>query len=159
MSRLLTKAMFQIAYVTSDLPAALAHYQELYDIGPFMTFDSASTNSAGPPLLVGLAWIGDIMIELMQSTGHEPNLYDMNFSAGRPPIQHHHVGHLLACDEEWDALHAELQARALPIVFEQTIPGFMKLLYADFRATDGHFREYVHLADAGRQMFEAIPRY
>jgi hypothetical protein len=159
MRNLLIERIFQIAYVTNDLTAAIAEYRKRYGIREFMVFDSASGGSKGPPLKIGLVWIGDTMIEFIESVGEPALLYAMDFKPAVLGIRHHHVGHFCETEAQWEALHSELQVQNIPIMREEEVPGVIKFLYADTRDIDGHFREYVLLGEGGQAMFKAIPRH
>lgn len=154
MSSLLTDGLFQIAYVTNDLDATLEQYRSIYGIENFMVFDSAAT-LPGPSMLIGMAWRGPVMIELIQPVDHNPVYTNALPETG---AKFHHTGHICPGEAEWDKLYGTFEREQIPIALEGQIPGLFKYMYADFRAIDGQYREYVLLDKEGQAFLDQVPR-
>ena len=149
---------FQLGYLTNDLDKAVAAYRDRYGVANFFTFDSAAM-SPGPSSRVGLAWTGDVMIELIEPGADPLSHYRMDFTPGVFAIRHHHIGHLCRDETAWDKVVGELGRQRFAVAHQGRVPGVVRYLYADTRAVDGHYREYILLeGDGGRAFFDQVPQ-
>jgi hypothetical protein len=143
MQQVLNKNIFQVAYVTTDLDAAIAQYRTLYGIEQFFVINTGDYNPAEPAVRAAFAWHGDIMIEIVQPI-EEPNpVYADQLRGSESLTKLHHFGHVCSDEVEWNEARAALDAANVPISREGDVPGVMKYIYADFRPTHGHYREYI----------------
>jgi hypothetical protein len=156
MRQVLNENIFQFAYVTADLDAAIAQYRSLYGIDNFLVINTAEFNS-DPALRAAFAWHGSIMIELVQPI-EEPNPIYVDFLRGSESLMKlHHIGHICADEAEWKLVREALDAANVPISREADVPGVMKFFYADFRAINGHYREYI-LQHDDKSFFRMVPQ-
>jgi hypothetical protein len=62
--------------------------------------------------------------------------------------------------DEYGGLSAALEAQNIPIVFEAVIPNVGGAIYADKRATLGHYLEYIHLMpEVKSRYYVDVPQY
>jgi len=145
-----------VSYVTNDLDAAMEAYRTRYGVEKFMMYDH-DTSPGGPRL--ALAYTGDIFIELLQPGPASEDFFKVPFEPEMLTIRHHHMGYLVQGDEAWDQLLTDLDRQKFPIVLEGEQPGFVRYLFADTRAVDGIYREFVmHTGKEGHAMYARIPR-
>lgn len=128
--------IFQIAYVVEDLDAAIAHWTETLGVGPFyrfpipLVFDEVAIR--GKELApdadifggVGIAYSGDMMIELIQP-GSVPSTYREFLASGRSGA--HHVGTFAT---DYDAQLAAAKAAGITVAFEGKLP-MSRFVYLD----------------------------
>ncbi len=153
------KQCFQLGYVTPDLDRAVALYGEKFGVTDFLIFSSADMNPDAPdPIRVGLAWTGDIMIELIEPGPDHP-LY----ACAMPPqgefgIQLHHLGYLVHDEAGWRDALASLEVQGSPVVSTTELPDRLQLVYADARPLLGHHLEIIWLKPGGAAFFDGVPR-
>ena len=111
----------------------------------------------GASIHLGLAWAGDVMIELIQPNGDAANLYTTHLPPDGQLVRFHHLGHLIEQRDEYDAVVARAAASGYPITMQGNSHG-VNYLYLDVRADAGHYLEYVHLDPPMAQFFAAVPR-
>lgn len=153
------KQCFQLGYVTPDLDRAVALYGERFGVKDFLTFNSADMNPDAPdPIRVGLAWTGEVMVELIEpKPGH--SLYQCAMPpAGEFAIQLHHLGYLVHDQAGWTDALAALEAQAIPVVSRTTSGDMLDLVYADARPLLGHHLEVIWLKPEGQAFFDTVPR-
>jgi hypothetical protein len=151
------KRFFQLGYVTPDLAAAQALYKERLGVSQFLTFNTGEMNPAlANPILVGLAWTGETMIELIQPIAAGHPLYDC--AMPKAGVQLHHLGYLMYERAEYDAALGWLDAQRIPVVSQSKMEGMLELVYADARDLLGHHLEIIHMLPEGRAFFDSVPQ-
>ena len=145
---------FQIAYVTNDLERAAAVFSERYGIASF--FGMEGQHPEGGSITIKLAWVGGVMIELIEAKGPGTGFYTARLPEGQFAIRHHHLAYLVDSLDDWTALMAELAAKGMPIVFSGHTEGFMRYCYA-YAAEVDHYFEYFLLEEGGVAFFQTIP--
>jgi hypothetical protein len=158
MSNILLKNAFQVAYLTNDLEAAVALYLTHYGVGEF-AIREMPTGEGGPARRLALAWTGPVMVEIIQIMDTPSPLYEMDFGPGAFAMRHHHVGHLCDTREHLEQVRAALDDKGIAISWQGERPGNLSFIYADTRAIDSHYREYIWLEEEGQEYFRTIPRY
>jgi hypothetical protein len=148
---------FQTAYVTRDLDRAVEVFQRQFGIGPFQ-FVRGNLVDEHTRIDFALAWLGDVMVELIQPTGNGGSFYEAMLGPGPLGIRLHHFGHLVPDRQEWDRLHEQISRDGYPAALEGSVEGFLSYLYIDTRAHTGHFLEYILCEPAGQAFFDAVPR-
>ena len=147
---------FQNAYVTHDIDAAARALADRHGIGSFYYLRDVPFGP-GASIHIGLAWAGDVMIELIQPIGDAPNLYSAHLPLDGQRLRLHHLGHLIPTRDEWDTVVAQAERSGMPIVIHGNNHG-LNYLYLDVRADAGHYLEYVHLDPPAARFFDAVPR-
>src|SRR3954447_13489023 len=88
----------QIAWVVSDLDAALAYWTDSLGVGPFVVFERAIGDRKvlhrGEPtafeMSLAFSYVGDTQIELVHPTNSAPSPYREFLDSGREGL--HHIG-------------------------------------------------------------------
>lgn len=147
---------FQFGYVTRDLDSAIASYRARYGDMAFLINDPAPTDGvASPTKRLGLGFIDDVMIEIIQPDTTQKTIYDDVLPATVGPVHLHHFGFLI---DDHDAMLERLDALGYAVPFQGKIEGFLDFSYADTRADLGHYSEFIRLDAAGRAFFDSVPR-
>ena len=147
---------FQNAYVTRDLDAAARMFGNRHGIRAFH-FIRDIPFGPGATIHLGLAWAGEVMVELIQADGDASNLYTTMLPPLGQTVHFHHLGHLVEERAEWDAVVKQAQASGLEIALHGNNHG-LNYLYLDARAETGHYLEYVHLDPEAAHFFDVVPR-
>lgn len=157
--RLPTGEFFQLGYVSHDLERAIAHYQEHHGIERFAMFDNRAMleaeGSDAPFMRVALAYLGPVMIELIEPEPGRDSIYAHALRADGG-IALHHLGYLVE-PAAFAGLEADLVANDVDIPIVRR--GSMALLYADTRPMSGLFSEFVQRSDALDAFFADVPCY
>lgn len=145
---------FQVAYITNDLDRTLALFRERYRVTEFQSIESEL--AGGGWLRVELAWIGGMMIELMQAGGPGSDLYNKRLPADGFAIQMHHLGYLIHDQAQWDALDAEVARSGRTIELKNSIEGLLSWCFV--KAPElGHYLEYIFPEAGGVAFLQSIP--
>ena len=148
---------FQIAYVTRDLDRAVDMYQRRFGIRSFY-FQRGNRLDEHTTTDFALAWLGDVMVELIQPFGMGNSFYEVMLGPDEIGMRLHHLGHLVSDRDEWNRLQDRFKHEGYAIPLQGSIEGFLSYLYVDARAQTGHFLEYILCEPAGHAYFEAVPR-
>ena len=147
---------FQVAYVTTDIDQAVEVLGQRYGIQKFGPLDTPLPN--GGIMKIRLAWLGPMMIEIIDATKAGMEMYSSVLPEDGFAIRHHHLGYFIKDDAQWDALHKTLKAQDMPVVFGGVAPGDM-LRFSYIKAPEmGHYLEYVQLYGPGKELFDSVPR-
>ena len=158
----LLSGLFQIGYVTRDLDAGVRQLATVHGIERFRIKRDVPSMPGMPKMLMhqAHAFIGAVQIELIQPAGGDDALYRDFCAADTSAIRHHHFGMWVDDAAEYRGLRAALEEQNIPIVFEASIPNIGGAIYADTRATLGHYLEYVHLKPEAKRVYYAdVPQY
>jgi Glyoxalase/Bleomycin resistance protein/Dioxygenase superfamily len=145
---------FQNAYTTRDIDAAAKMFAERHGIRAFHYMRDVPMGDAS--IHIGLAWAGDVMIELIQPNSDVP-LYSGHVPPAGQLVRLHHLGHLIDDRAEYDAVVARASASGYPVALQGNSYG-INYCYLDVRSDAGHFLEYVHLDPPMAQFFAPVPR-
>lgn len=155
-----TGNFFQLGYVTGDLDAAMAFYCDTQGVQSFFTFDTRTLSPDGdtnkPYVRVGLAYLGAVMLELIEPNPNNAGIYrDALRSDGGLAL--HHLGYLVQPD-----VHTGLVERLRRDGVE--VPawsdaGGISYVYADTRRENGLFTEFVRQCEHSAQFFAQVPRF
>jgi len=143
----LLSGLYQIGYVTRDLDAGVRQLQAIHGIERFRIKRDVRGMAGMPEMLMHQAhvFIGAVQLELIQPAGGDDALYRDVCAADSGAIRHHHFGMWVDDEAEYAGLRAALAEQNIPVVFDAKIPDIGGAIYADTRATLGHYLEYVHL--------------
>jgi hypothetical protein len=149
----------EIAYLTSDVDAAVKVFGEQFGINDFWIFDSRDwDDSLENPLRLALAYTGDTLVELIESLPPVPPLYQDLLPKEGFAIRHHHNGHLIRSTEAWERILKEIERQQIPIAMQYQVPDIMDVVFADTRDQLGHFIEYIRPLSQGSLFFDNIPK-
>ncbi len=158
----LLSGLYQICYVTLDLDAGMRRITALHGIERFRIKRDVRGLPGMPEMAMHQAhvFIGAMQIELIQPAGGDDSLYRDFCAADGRAIRHHHFGMWIDSAAEYGALRPALERHHIPVVFEAVIPNVGGAIYADTRASLGHYLEYVHLnAEVKRSYYAEVPQY
>src|SRR5262249_10122588 len=153
--------LYQIAFVTSDLDEAMSLFAGTFGISRFEVRRHLSSSTGMPRMTVHVAhaYVGPMMIELIQPAGGEDTLYREILPRDGFAIRPHHFGFMVRSKEELERISAALETRNVPIAFDASIPAIARAVYADARSSLGHYLEYVYLQPEARRGYCAqVPR-
>lgn len=148
--------LFQIAYVTSDLDAAIAAARARFGIRDMLRVRGIA-HSPATSIDVALAWVGPWMIELIEPHGDGGSVYEALTVEDGALMRLHHLGHLLETERAWAAMHARIAAGGQAIFVEREKNG-IRFLFVDSRPTLGCFTEHMICTPEGRAMLDGVPR-
>lgn len=155
----------QVAYVTNDIVAAAAAFQDEYGAPGFYHFSNVGAgmdSEDGPQLKIALARVGGIEIELIEPIGNTAPLFKDFLPGGSDlAIRFHHV--CIRIDgpiDNWNAHVASIDLDRHPIAFEGSMGDMLRFFYTDERKTLGHYVEHVWMSpELYGQVLAATPTY
>ena len=137
--------IFQLAYVVSDVDAAIAHWSKLLGVGPFFvvrhaayeeqTYKGARTN---PDVSLAFAYSGQCNIELIQLHDDQPSVY-------RDFVKQRGYGmqHLGALSDDIEADSRELSGRGAILVQRGLSATGVETRFFDIGSPDGVMFELI----------------
>jgi catechol 2,3-dioxygenase-like lactoylglutathione lyase family enzyme len=147
---------FQLGYATRDLDAAMALYRRRFGQIEFLAYEPGVVNGLpSPTRRIGLAYLGDTMIELIEPDPTQQTIFDAALPEQAGQIGLHHLGYLV---DDHDAMLRRLSDMGCDVVLQDRIDGFLDYSYADTRCDFGYFSEFIRLDRAGRDFFAQVPR-
>ena len=154
--------LFQIAYVTTDLDRALAVFGEDYGMTEFARMSALELRHGSGETLtieVGLAWIDDVQIEIVEPRGGRDGIYRDALENSSSDVVMHHLGIRLPTREAVEQQRAQSLRHGQEIALSGEIEGVSAFFYADARATAGHYLEYLYLSPERLAFHRAMPRF
>lgn len=150
--------IFQVAYVTDDIDRATAA-DNRFGIPQFSLSRNTTIETGGGPAQAhfALAFLGATQIEIIQPAGGADGVYRDGIRPGTLTL--HHLGCLITDESAWRATLAALEAEGCATPIRGNFGGLMHYVYADRRRTYGHYFEYMFQTEAGRHLFDNVPRY
>jgi hypothetical protein len=150
---------FQLGYVTRNLARAMELWTTRYGVTGFFSFDTrdfAQPGHPGPFMKVALGYQGAVQVELIEPDLDEPGIYRDALPAGEG-TNLHHLGYLVD-PARFDGVRARFEAQGIPVPTHIAGEGGPTLLYADMRAENGLYAEFVARSDFMLGLFARIPR-
>lgn len=144
MSSALLGPINQIGYLVDDLEQSIGRWRQHLGVGPWTIFRNVCLQGKyrGEPVTVtidvGLAYQGDIQIELIQATNDAKSPY--RDAEGVPIRGMHHVAWVV---DDIDHTIARLTATGLQIVFEASNPS-TRVAYLENESEPGVLYEVIH---------------
>ena len=158
-------SLFQVAYVTTDLDRATCELGALLGIPRFQVNRGAEIQTSTGPARAdfALAFIREQQIEIIQPSGGADGVYREPLPADRFAMRLHHFGQLITDTATWEVVRASVRASGLPtpvsgVFCREGVP-LMHYLYADTRPLLGHYLEFMYRTEAGRDIFNQVPRF
>lgn len=147
---------FQFGYVTRDVDAAIAAFREKFGPVEFFVNTPAPIDGKAPPTRrIGLAWIDEVMTEIIEPDLAQTTIYDDHIPATDGPIRLHHFGYLV---DDHQAMLSRLEAMGYTVPMAGSMPGALDYSYADTRGDLGIWSEFIRLDEGGRAFFGSVPR-
>ncbi len=138
---------FQLGYVTRDLDAAIELWRHRYGVREFRRFDGGEVRFA-------LAWDGATMIEFIEPAAEQPGIFGEALHADRA-VSLHHLGYWVDADQ-FDALPETCRAASLDCPIQWKTDQ-LSVFFADTRADNGLFSEFIHVPDMRVGLFSDVP--
>ncbi|SFS10321.1 VOC family protein [Sphingomonas jatrophae] len=150
-------SIFQIAYVPTDLPAALDFWTQRMRVGPFFRLANirmANCRYRGQPtdpdFTIYLAYWGDVQIELIEQHNDAPSIYTEWRAAGQEGVHH-----LCTAVDDIAAARRHCLDLGMTIAQEADYPGG-GVFYADTGGGPGTMIEVMQVPEATAQRFAAM---
>ena len=145
---MLLEGHYQNAYVTRDIEKSLATFRTLYGVQETKHFQTEIEvkTPAGSAIIVNelsFIWIGNLQYELIEPVSGAVDIYREAL-----PEQGMRLHHVCMRTFDWERTIAELDRHKLQIVLEGNTSTGLKFVYADARATLGHYLEFVWMPQA-----------
>jgi hypothetical protein len=160
-SGLPTADFYQFGYVTRDYERALELFAARFGVPSFDRLNLAEYAPPGmklPRMIVGLAYRGTAMIEIIQPDPEEPGIYGEALPNGAG-VALHHLGYLVKDPEEWRTLPATLKQEGYEIAMQSAPDSPMGFAYIDARPELGHYLEFCQPSETRRKMWSALPSF
>jgi hypothetical protein len=152
--------IIQLAYVVTDLAAAMQEWRSLLRIGPWFVlrrFAGLDPRYRGQPALarcdVAFGFAGHMQYELIHQTDHQPSIY--RHADGSLKVGFHHYG-MAAADFSADA--ARLEARGFEKMFTAVVPSGGRVAAYDTKGVLPGMIELIESDDALDEMFTGMYR-
>lgn len=153
------KNVFQIAYVTNDLRRAVSTFQDEQGVNEIAVFDDFTLEVPGgrtAVINVGLAYVGDIQLEVIEPVSGEVELY-RSWLPEDFAVRHHHFCHRLDSIAELEAVQARYENAGYAIPLAASL-GETRLFYADTTTLLDHYQEYAWIDRESEQFMATLPR-
>lgn len=158
--------LFQLGYVTRDVRAAEAMLRDGYGIDRLdiseARFDVTTPRGAGEvSLLLGFAYVDDLMIEVIQPVAGEIGIYTEALERSGGVLASHHTASLITgAVENWDAFRASIAASGREVALEGVVGDGLRFIYVDDRERVGHYLEYMWFSEPFFKWFtKNMPRF
>ena len=144
---LLRDGHYQNAYVTRNLEATLAAFQNIADVRMVSQFDGAIEVCTPTGLRqmhnkLALVWVGNLQYEFIEPVGGAVEFYLDALPQDDSPRFHH----ICMRVPDWDAFRQSVDETRFPVVIEGEA-GSLKFIYLDARSELGHYLEYTYMPD------------
>lgn len=135
----------QISYVTDDVDAFVERLRDRFGV-QHMTVrhdhSRSSPLSSGAILHMALAWIDDVMIEVIQPHPDKPSIYGDSLNGREGGVGAlHHIGLAMTQFAEWEEGERMVSALGLPVEITGGA-GPLRYSYPDARPGLGHYLEF-----------------
>ena len=156
MSQLFFRRHFQVAYVANDAEAAMRLFGDRFGVRDWLVRGDRPPTSLQE--VIALAWVGELMLEIIQPRASLPSLYTGWVAPGSDEIRLHHLAFIADGPEDYARCIADLEAKGYPKVYGGDFGGRLDFAYLDTRAALGHYYELFDLKPEGRAFFDTVPR-
>ena len=140
---------YQIAYVTGDLARGAEMLESRFGVATFtcVSLDlNLSKPAAAAAIKVGIAWVGDLQIELIEPVSGAVDVYRTALPRDPAALSIHHLAMRVSGDiQNWDRVRGELAKERVAIEGGRDD---MRFAYVDERAALGHYLEYVWMSES-----------
>ena len=149
------KGFFQFGYVTRDVEAAVAAFRSKFGSVEFMVNDPAAIDGQpAPTRRIALAWIDDVMTEIIEPDPMQKTIYDDHLPSVPGPVRLHHFGYLI---DDHQAMLDRLRAMGYDVPMAGSVAGVLDYSYADTRCDLGVWSEFIRLDEGGKAFFGDVP--
>lgn len=155
---------FQHAHVTTSLDRAMADFGARLGLTEYLQMRDHSVITKGGErayMHVALAWLGDLMIELIEPIGGNDLVYRAPLIGLDYGVRHHHMARIFQTDAAFDRAMADLSDAGIDFPIVATLEdtkGKCRVNYADLRAELGYYVENMVFSPSGLEWLQTIPR-
>ncbi|KEQ53191.1 VOC family protein [Sphingobium chlorophenolicum] len=143
---------YQMGFVARDLDRATAALGQRFGITHFRRKRSSPTMDAAH------AWVGAIMLELIQIGPGAPDIYEAYVPDDPSAVRLHHHGFRAADAAAWESINRRIDAVGLATPMRGAVmDGQLNYIYADTRADTGVYSEFVYLTGAATSIYDDVP--
>ncbi len=156
------KGVFQLAYVTRDFERAVKMFADDYgmtEFGRLSNLEMTVPSGEKMKIEVGLAWIDDIQIEIIEPRGGHDGLYRDALDGRDSVVVPHHLGMLLDTREAIDEERARAARAGQQVVLDGEIAGMSAFMYVDARPLLGQYLEYLYFSPERLAFHRSMPRF
>jgi hypothetical protein len=147
----------QMGYVVKDIDAAMRHWIDVCQVGPWFYVDKLAIDGfrykgkpSAPHISIALANSGDMQIELIQQRDTEPTMYQDFLNTGREGLQH-----FSTWPENYDEIYAKALAAGYTVGQESSSPRG-PFVYFEQEGHMGTIIERAELNETRQRMFDGI---
>ena len=155
-NQLFFRRHFQVAYVANDARAAMRRLADDFGVRNWQV--AADRPAESLQEVIGLAWVGELMLEVIQPRPSRPSLYTDWVPPGSDEVRLHHLAFIADGPADYAQAVAGLEAMGYPSVYSGSFGARLDFAYIDTRAAVGHYYEIFDLKPEGRAFFDAVPR-
>ncbi len=148
----------QIAYIVEDLDAALKHWVEVLNIGPFFLIDSSIIENpryrgeeTDLNITAALSYSGSMCVEVIQQSNDSASVYREVLEKRGPGF--HHWG---VMTEDFDEEVKRYEGMGYPLAFSGKVAIGERFAYMDSYDALGGMVELIELTPAVRELFEGL---
>ncbi|MDP6342669.1 MAG: VOC family protein [Alphaproteobacteria bacterium] len=147
----------QMGYVVRDIDAAMRHWIEVCQVGPWFYIDKLAMvdfryrgSPSAPHLSIALANSGDVQLELIQQRDEAPTMYQDFLGRGHEGLQHFST---------WPENYDEIYERALAAGYtagQEADSPRGRFVYFLQEGHPGTVIEMAHLTEARARIFDGV---
>lgn len=140
-----SSALLQVAYVVTDIEAAVRTWTQTMGVGPFFIFENFALIEPKyrgqpcptPNITIAASHSGGVGIELICPNDETPSVYREFLDAGRVGVHH-----IATMPSDYEAAITDFEARGHAVAFEGGLEVGARVAYMDTVAAIGHFTEF-----------------
>ena len=147
----------QMGYVVKDIDAAMRHWIEVCQVGPWFYVDKLVVNDftykgqpGDPHLSIALANSGDVQLELIQQRDNSPTLYQDFLNAGNEGLQH-----FSTWPENYEEIYRKALAAGYTVGQEAGSPRG-PFVYFEQEGHPGTVIEMAEMTEGRRRIFDGV---
>jgi hypothetical protein len=146
---------FQTAYVVRNLDGAIGRFRDRLGVAQWHVMPLPP---GGPVARIGLAWVQELMIELIEALPDQPSIYQRWVPETDTAARFHHHGFLIDGDDDYQRAAEQFTAAGYAAAMSGSAGDILDFHYADTVAELGHYCELVHLRSGHKDFFAPVPR-
>ncbi|MBT7759158.1 MAG: VOC family protein [Rhodospirillaceae bacterium] len=147
----------QMGYVVKDIDAAMRHWIDVCQVGPWFYVDKLVVQDftykgqpSDPHISIALANSGDVQLELIQQQDDSPTLYQDFLNAGNEGLQH-----FSTWPENYQEIYHQALAAGYTVGQEADSPRG-PFVYFEQEGHPGTVIEMAEMNDARRRIFDGV---
>ncbi len=152
MATLTFRNMYQMGFIVGGMQQAQAYMRQRFGIERFRVLGISDD------FIIGHAYIGDIMIELIQIGESGPSYLASHRPEDADGVVFHHHAYRVFDKADWEALSCSADETGLPVYRQSVMNGDLQTIFVDLRSELGLYAEYVYLTGNMRGYYDDVPR-